>query len=329
MTQARVLKLRVRRVNANCRERSRMHGLNSALDVLRERVPCSAGSQKLSKIETLRLARNYIAALSAVLESGQPPDTLKFAQTLSEGLSQNTTNLVAGSLQINPRTLLTANGCTGDEYSTPPASHLSADGGHYPTRSDFYTNQTSPFSSSPRSVQSAIEPGQVLPSSYAASVYSPDYIATSSGHEFSPTDASTFSDSSPTSITQQQQQQQQQQQNILNPQFASPSRFASPVHLLDRVRNQRPQQQQQQQLENQNRNLVLEHQQLLQQQQQQQHHLNDSGIQMNSSLDYPMEDTMTTSLTTRIAATDNQSDYNAYPDHNHAQPMFHQQNVYY
>lgn len=106
MTKARVQKLRVRRVKANTRERTRMHGLNDALDILREHVPCYSKTQKLSKIETLRLARNYIFVLSDILKSGLKPDSVSFAKNLSKGLSQNTMNLVAGGLQLNPRTLL-------------------------------------------------------------------------------------------------------------------------------------------------------------------------------------------------------------------------------
>ena len=64
MTKERIVKLKIRRVKANSRERTRMHGLNNALDALREHVPCYSKTQKLSKIETLRLARNYICALA-------------------------------------------------------------------------------------------------------------------------------------------------------------------------------------------------------------------------------------------------------------------------
>ena len=106
MTEARIAKLKIRRVKANTRERSRMHGLNGALDELRKHVPCYSKTQKLSKIETLRLAGNYIYALSEILKSGVKPDSVSFAKALSKGLSQNTMNLVAGSLQLNPRTLL-------------------------------------------------------------------------------------------------------------------------------------------------------------------------------------------------------------------------------
>lgn len=106
MTKARLVRLRVRRVKANTRERNRMHGLNDALDILRKHVPCYSKTQKLSKIETLRLASNYIDALANILKSGIRPDGLSFAKALSKGLSQNTMNLVAGCLQLNPRTLM-------------------------------------------------------------------------------------------------------------------------------------------------------------------------------------------------------------------------------
>ena len=106
MTKARLAKLRLRRVKANTRERNRMHGLNDALDVLRQHVPCYSKTQKLSKIETLRLASNYIGALADILKTGVRPDGVTFAKALSKGLSQNTMNLVAGCLQLNPRTLL-------------------------------------------------------------------------------------------------------------------------------------------------------------------------------------------------------------------------------
>ncbi|XP_077394716.1 neurogenic differentiation factor 6-B isoform X1 [Festucalex cinctus] len=98
---------RLRRHEANARERSRMHGLNAALESLRKVVPCYSKTQKLSKIETLRLAKNYIWALSETLSAGKRPDLLAFVQTLCKGLSQPTTNLVAGCLQLNTRNFLT------------------------------------------------------------------------------------------------------------------------------------------------------------------------------------------------------------------------------
>ncbi|KAG7276456.1 hypothetical protein CRUP_033894 [Coryphaenoides rupestris] len=82
MTKARIQRFKVRRMKANARERNRMHGLNDALEGLRRVVPCYSKTQKLSKIETLRLAKNYIWALSEVLRSGKSPDLLSFVQAL-------------------------------------------------------------------------------------------------------------------------------------------------------------------------------------------------------------------------------------------------------
>ncbi|CAL8299708.1 unnamed protein product [Merluccius merluccius] len=56
-----------RRVKANDRERNRMHHLNSALDDLRGILPMLPDDAKLTKIETLRFAHNYIWALTETL----------------------------------------------------------------------------------------------------------------------------------------------------------------------------------------------------------------------------------------------------------------------
>ncbi len=70
-----------RRMKANYRERNRMHMLNNALEKLRCVLPaCSAEdmtSTKLTKIETLRLAHNYIYALTHVLGVLQGEDEKK------------------------------------------------------------------------------------------------------------------------------------------------------------------------------------------------------------------------------------------------------------
>ncbi|CAN9511650.1 unnamed protein product [Ophioblennius macclurei] len=102
MTKARQERFRARRIKANARERSRMHGLNDALENLRSIMPCHSKTQKLSKIETLRLARNYICALSEALEGGLSTESRAFMETLCKGLSQPTTNLVSGCLQLGP-----------------------------------------------------------------------------------------------------------------------------------------------------------------------------------------------------------------------------------
>ncbi|XP_036293871.1 neurogenin-3 [Pipistrellus kuhlii] len=58
---------RSRRKKANDRERNRMHHLNSALDALRGVLPSFPDDAKLTKIETLRFAHNYIWALTQAL----------------------------------------------------------------------------------------------------------------------------------------------------------------------------------------------------------------------------------------------------------------------
>lgn len=54
----------IRRLESNERERLRMHNLNAAFQGLRAVIPHVQASQKLSKIETLSLAKNYIMALT-------------------------------------------------------------------------------------------------------------------------------------------------------------------------------------------------------------------------------------------------------------------------
>uniref|UniRef100_W5LTW2 Class A basic helix-loop-helix protein 15 n=2 Tax=Astyanax mexicanus TaxID=7994 RepID=W5LTW2_ASTMX len=57
----------VRRLESNERERQRMHKLNNAFQALREAIPHVKMDKKLSKIETLTLAKNYIKALTAII----------------------------------------------------------------------------------------------------------------------------------------------------------------------------------------------------------------------------------------------------------------------
>lgn len=54
----------LRRLESNERERLRMHNLNEAFGELRTVIPHVQAEQKLSKIETLSLAKNYIMALT-------------------------------------------------------------------------------------------------------------------------------------------------------------------------------------------------------------------------------------------------------------------------
>lgn len=57
----------LRRIESNERERMRMHSLNDAFQGLREVIPHVRYGRKLSKIETLTLAKNYIKSLTNVI----------------------------------------------------------------------------------------------------------------------------------------------------------------------------------------------------------------------------------------------------------------------
>ncbi|XP_062541922.1 probable serine/threonine-protein kinase DDB_G0282963 [Armigeres subalbatus] len=57
----------LRRLRVNERERMRMHSLNDAFQSLREVIPHVKKERRLSKIETLTLAKNYITALTDVI----------------------------------------------------------------------------------------------------------------------------------------------------------------------------------------------------------------------------------------------------------------------
>ncbi|CAH2093158.1 unnamed protein product [Euphydryas editha] len=59
---------RERRIEANARERTRVHTISAAFDTLRKSIPSYSHNQKLSKLSVLRIACAYIAALSAAIE---------------------------------------------------------------------------------------------------------------------------------------------------------------------------------------------------------------------------------------------------------------------
>ncbi|XP_015925593.1 neurogenic differentiation factor 6-A-like [Parasteatoda tepidariorum] len=105
-TKSRAAKTRNRRCKANARERNRMHSLNAALDKLRDYIPVRSKSQKLSKIETLRLARNYIIALSETLNNDDM-NTVLFARILSRQMSQATSSLIASTFEVPSSSLST------------------------------------------------------------------------------------------------------------------------------------------------------------------------------------------------------------------------------
>ncbi|XP_042553531.1 neurogenin-2 [Dipodomys spectabilis] len=89
-----------RRLKANNRERNRMHNLNAALDALREVLPTFPEDAKLTKIETLRFAHNYIWALT---------ETLRLADHCG-----------AGAISFSEAVLLSPGGASGDSPSPAP-----------------------------------------------------------------------------------------------------------------------------------------------------------------------------------------------------------------
>ncbi|VDM83870.1 unnamed protein product [Strongylus vulgaris] len=119
-----------------------------AIKFLFQYVPITAQHQKLSKIETLRLAKNYILALQRMLQTGRQPTPLEYAHQLSIGLSQTTTNMLANLLQVSrlvqPRLLLAATTVSGMEMSVVPPPSVYPQGAPYAGE---YSSSESSFSS--------------------------------------------------------------------------------------------------------------------------------------------------------------------------------------
>ncbi|XP_071569063.1 uncharacterized protein Net isoform X2 [Temnothorax nylanderi] len=58
---------RERRIEANARERTRVHTISAAFDTLRRAIPAYSHNQKLSKLSVLRIACSYIMTLGKIL----------------------------------------------------------------------------------------------------------------------------------------------------------------------------------------------------------------------------------------------------------------------
>ncbi|XP_038254778.1 neurogenin-2 [Dermochelys coriacea] len=119
-----------RRLKANNRERNRMHNLNAALDALRQVLPTFPEDAKLTKIETLRFAHNYIWALS---------ETLRLADHCAAGLP--------GAL-FPEAVLLSPGGAPASTASSPsPASSWSCTNSPLSSAASSYSGTLSPGSS--------------------------------------------------------------------------------------------------------------------------------------------------------------------------------------
>ncbi|RZF37899.1 hypothetical protein LSTR_LSTR009999 [Laodelphax striatellus] len=95
----------LRRLESNERERMRMHSLNDAFEQLREVIPHVKMERKLSKIETLTLAKNYIMALTNVIcemRGDEKPYTFLDVDCSSSGgddLEQNNNSMFQENLE--------------------------------------------------------------------------------------------------------------------------------------------------------------------------------------------------------------------------------------
>nr|BBG56414.1 neurogenin [Eptatretus burgeri] len=133
-----------RRMKANDRERSRMHMLNDALDELRTVLPTLPDDAKLTKIETLRFAYNYIWVLSETLRladlhhsgpTGGPAGSAPGASSLvGPWAPSSPTYSGSGSPSPGPRTSLSFAPHGGDEVlwtGAPAVAELCAAGGAF------------------------------------------------------------------------------------------------------------------------------------------------------------------------------------------------------
>ena len=62
---------RLRRIRANNRERRRIQAINDAMEALRRVIPNTNNKRKLTKLELLRLAQDYIRDLSETLHANK------------------------------------------------------------------------------------------------------------------------------------------------------------------------------------------------------------------------------------------------------------------
>lgn len=87
---------RTKRLKASARERRRRHVLNDAMERLRRKVPCvGQRSTKLSKIEVLRMAIDYIAMLSGYLNYSSPPSFIADEPHFAAFQNNNNNNNIA------------------------------------------------------------------------------------------------------------------------------------------------------------------------------------------------------------------------------------------
>ncbi|EFX82743.1 hypothetical protein DAPPUDRAFT_48661 [Daphnia pulex] len=92
---------RERRMQANARERTRVHTISSAFEALRRAVPSFSHGQRLSKLSILRVASAYIAALGQL--AGDEDSTQESSAQITrdeEKDHQTTTTTTTGRRQL-------------------------------------------------------------------------------------------------------------------------------------------------------------------------------------------------------------------------------------
>ncbi|KAH8409540.1 hypothetical protein KR222_008143 [Zaprionus bogoriensis] len=88
---------RERRIEANARERTRVHTISAAYETLRRAVPAYASSQKLSKLSVLRVACSYILTLSRM--AGQD-----YSSDMSEPTVADCMEAITSTIQTEGKT---------------------------------------------------------------------------------------------------------------------------------------------------------------------------------------------------------------------------------
>ncbi|ODN04678.1 Basic helix-loop-helix neural transcription factor TAP [Orchesella cincta] len=133
-----------RRVKANDRERHRMHLLNAALERLRLTLPAMPQDQRLTKIETLRFAHNYIWALSqavSVIKNLNSRGTEVKAEDIASSFGSLDCELVDGNYVVrvgNVRIVLDREGSLVETLATRPSTPPPDDEQQYLPSDDTY-----------------------------------------------------------------------------------------------------------------------------------------------------------------------------------------------
>ncbi|XP_012235568.1 class A basic helix-loop-helix protein 15-like [Linepithema humile] len=114
----------LRRLESNERERMRMHSLNDAFQSLREVIPHVTKERRLSKIETLTLAKNYIVALTDVICAMRSEEQPKDQQTSgSESQDSSNSEQRSESTAIHVNIPITSRSCNSESQNFYQSDH--------------------------------------------------------------------------------------------------------------------------------------------------------------------------------------------------------------